>query len=95
MNAYPGGVKDFLVYTALRIVMFAATFGLITGIWLLVAGEVVIFWAVVGAFVVSGIGSYFLLNGPRERFAQHVDERARRAAARFEEIKAKEDAEEA
>ena len=44
------------------------------------------------AFVVSGVASYFLLNRPREPFAQRVDERARRASAAFEERKAREDA---
>ncbi|MBZ5734806.1 DUF4229 domain-containing protein [Nocardioides sp. TRM66260-LWL] len=88
-------MKEFLVYTALRIVMFAATLGIVLGVWQLIAGEVVLFWAVLAAFVLSGIGSYYLLNTPRERFAQRVDERARRAAARFEELKAKEDAGEA
>ena len=45
------------------------------------------------AFVVSGVASYFILNRPRERFAQRVDERARRASAAFEARKAREDAE--
>ena len=35
-------------------------------------------WAVVIAFVVSGLGSYFLLNRQREALARRVDERARR-----------------
>jgi hypothetical protein len=86
-------VKEFVVYTGLRLLMFAATFGIIVGIWLLVAGKANIFVAVVIAFVVSGVGSYFLLNRPREALAQRVEVRAERATKAFEELKAKEDAE--
>ena len=44
------------------------------------------------AFVISGVLSYYVLNPQRERFAQRVDERARRASAAFEARKAREDA---
>ena len=47
--------------------------------------------AVVIAFIVSGVGSYFLLNRPREALAQRVELRAERATKAFEERKAKED----
>ena len=67
-------MKEFLVYTGLRIALFAATLGVVLGIWLLVAGTADVFFSVIIAFVVSGIGSYVLLNGPRERFAQRVDD---------------------
>jgi uncharacterized membrane protein YfcA len=86
------GVKEFVVYTGLRLVMLAATFGIVIGVWLLVADRANIFVAVVIAFVLSGIGSYFLLNRQREAFAQRVEVRAARAAKAFEELKAKEDA---
>ena len=71
--------------------MFAATFGVIVGVWLLVSETANIFVAVVIAFIVSGVGSYFLLNGQREAFARRVETRAAKAAAAFEELKAKED----
>lgn len=80
-----------MVYTALRISLFVATLGIITGVWFLVDGEVPILWAVVIAFVVSGVASYFLLNGPRAAFARRVEERAERATARFEERRTRED----
>ena len=47
--------------------------------------------AVVIAFIVSGVGSYFLLNRPREALAKRVEVRAERATKAFEERKAKED----
>lgn len=89
---YAGGVKQFVVYTGLRIVLFLATLGVITGVWLLVADEANLFVAVVLAFVVSGIGSYYLLERQRAAFGQRVEERAARATAAFEQMKAKEDA---
>lgn len=80
-----------MIYTALRIVLFLASLGVVFGIWALAAGTVPVVWAVVIAFIVSGIGSYFLLNGPRAAFAARVEERAAVAAARFEERRARED----
>ena len=49
-------------------------------------------WALVIALVVSGLVSFFVLDPQRERFARRVDERARRATAAFEAMKAREDA---
>jgi hypothetical protein len=85
-------VKAFVIYTGLRLLMFAATFGIVAGVWLLVAGRANILVALVVAFLASGIGSYFLLNRQREALAQHVEARASRATKAFEELKAKEDA---
>jgi uncharacterized membrane protein YfcA len=84
-------VKEFVTYTGLRLLMLAATFGLVLGVWLLVAGDANIVLALVVAFVVSGLGSYFLLNRQREALARRVEERAARATKAFEELKAKED----
>ena len=49
------------------------------------------FVCVILAFVISGIGSYFLLERQRAAFAQRVEARAERATAAFEEMRAKED----
>jgi hypothetical protein len=89
---YPDLVKEFVVYTLLRLVLFAASFAIVAGIWLAVADEVPVMWVFVIAFVISGLASYFVLNPQRERFAQRVDERARRASAAFEAHRAREDA---
>jgi uncharacterized membrane protein len=91
VTAYPEPVKEFIVYTALRILLFVASLGIVVGVWFLVADSMPIVWAVVIAFVISGLASYFLLNGPRAAFAAKVEERATRATARFEERRAKED----
>lgn len=91
VTTYPEGVKEFVVYTALRILLFLASLAVVIGVWMLVAGRVPVTWAVVIAFVVSGVASYFLLNRPRAAFARRVEERAERATAKFEEMKARED----
>jgi ABC-type uncharacterized transport system permease subunit len=81
-------VKEFVVYTLLRLVLLAATFGVIAGIWALVAGGFPWFPVLVVAFVVSGIASYFLLNPQRVAFAAKVE---RRATAALERSRTKED----
>ncbi len=88
---YPDGVKEFVVYTAMRIGLFLTSLVVVAGIWVLVAGEVPLLWAVVIAFVLSGLASYFLLNRQREAFARRVEERAGRVSQRYEEMKSKED----
>jgi protein-S-isoprenylcysteine O-methyltransferase Ste14 len=84
-------VKEFVVYTVLRILLLVASFGVVFGIWALVADSVPLLWVVVIAFVLSGLASYFLLNGPRTAFAARVEERAARASAAFEDRRARED----
>ena len=85
-------MKEFLIYTAMRILLFIGALALVVGVWLAFDDQVQLTWALLIALVLSGIGSYFLLNVYRERFAQVVARRAERATAKFEEIKAKEDA---
>ena len=92
VTAYAEGVKEFVVYTALRIVLFLASLAIVFGVWMLLSDTVPVTWAVVIAFVISGVGSYFLLNRQRAAFARRVEVRAERATAKFEEMKAREDA---
>ena len=85
-------MKEFVVYTVLRIVLFLASFGVVVGIMALAFdGQYNLFWAVILAFLISGVGSYFILSQQRDAFAQRVETRAARAAAAFEERKARED----
>ena len=86
-------MKEFVVYTVLRIVLFLASFGVVVGLMaLFLDGQYNLFWAVVLAFLISGVGSFFILDRQREAFARRVEDRAARAAAAFEERKAREDA---
>lgn len=94
-HAYPERVKEFWIYTLLRLVLFLGSFGIVAGAWVLIAGSVPVFWVVVIAFVMSGLGSYFLLNGPREALAQKVGDRASKMSSKFDEMRAKEDADDA
>lgn len=85
-------MKEFVVYTVMRIALFLASFGVVVGVMALVFdGRYNLFWAVILAFLISGIASYFILNRQREAFAQRVEARASRASAAFEERKARED----
>ncbi|WP_457205254.1 DUF4229 domain-containing protein [Nocardioides sp. P5_C9_2] len=86
-------MKEFLVYTTLRILLFIGMVGLVVGVWTLLDGdgEVNLLWPVVIAFALSGIASYFLLNRQRDAFARKVEERAARATAAFDERRARED----
>ncbi len=85
-------MKEFVVYTALRILLFAASFGVVVGLWGLIddAG-VPLVWAAALAFLISGVVSYFVLDPQREAFARRVEQRAAKASAAFEEFKARED----
>jgi putative flippase GtrA len=85
-------VKEFWIYTALRAVLFVATLVTVVGVWLLVADQVPILWAIVIAFVLSGIASFFVLDRSRDAFARKVQARAERASAAFEAQRSKEDA---
>lgn len=85
-------MREFWVYTAMRLLLLIATFIAVTLIWsLFTDGDVPTFWAVLVAFVISGVLSFFLLNGPRRAFAVRVESRAAKAADKFEERRSRED----
>jgi ABC-type bacteriocin/lantibiotic exporter with double-glycine peptidase domain len=92
VSAYPEPVKEFWVYTALRVLLFLASLAIVLGVWVLIAGEFNLFFAVIIAFVLSGIGSYFVLDAQREAFARRVQTRAEKASSKLEEMRSKEDA---
>lgn len=86
-------MKEFVVYTLLRILLFVTAVGIVGGIWSLATGlnQVPALWVVVIAFLVSGLASMFLLDKQREAFARRVEARAAKASAKFEQIRAAED----
>ena len=84
-------MREFAVYTVARLGLFVASFLVIAGVWSLFTHSMVVLWPLLLAAVVSGIASFYLLQGPRNRFAERVDERATSMARRFEEARAKED----
>ena len=84
-------MKEFWTYTGLRLLLFAGSVVVVGGIWLAVTGSANVMWVLLISLAFSGLASYFLLGRQRRALAQHVDDRARRATERFEELKAKED----
>ena len=84
-------MKEFWIYTGLRLLLFLATLAVVFGVWLLLADQVPLLWAVVIAFAISGVASYFLLDRSREALARRVQARADRAAAALEARRAKEE----
>ena len=84
-------MKEFVIYTALRLGLFVASLVVVVGVWMLLADTVPILWPLVISLVMSGLASYFLLNRQREAFARRVELRAERMQQRFEEMKSKED----
>ena len=87
-------MKEFIVYTLMRLLLFVGSLLVVWLVWALVTdGQVPAFYPLLIAFIVSGVLSYFLLNPQREALAKRVDERARNASSKFEERRAREDAE--
>jgi len=85
-------VKEFVVYTVMRIALFLASFGVVVGVMaLFLDGRYNLFWAIILAFLISGVASLFILDRQREAFARRVEARASRASAAFEQRKARED----
>ena len=84
-------MKEFIVYTGLRILLFIAMVALVVGVWSLLDGDgrINLLSPVVIAFALSGVASYFLLNRQRDAFDRKVEERAERATAAFEERRAR------
>ncbi len=83
-------MKQFVVYTLARLGLFVASAAILIGVFQLLGYSNLLLPLVLAA-VVSGIASYYLLQGPRQDFAARVDARARAASRRFEESRAKED----
>jgi Protein of unknown function (DUF4229) len=83
-------VKEFVVYTLARIGMFVASLLVFFGLFAALGIHSVL-WPLVLAALASGVASYYLLRGQRERFAARVDARAHAASQRFEQMRAKED----
>ncbi|MEZ5093131.1 DUF4229 domain-containing protein [Nocardioides sp.] len=85
-------MKEFVVYTLMRLLLFVAVLAVVLGLWILVFGhEASVLWPLLVSFLLSGVLSVFLLNRPREAFARKVQTRAHRAAERFEARRGAED----
>ncbi len=88
-------MKEFLVYTLLRLGLFAVTWVVLVGTYAAVSDQdapyALLGWPLLVALVVSSVASIYLLRGPRQRFAAVVERRAAAASRRFEAARSKED----
>ena len=86
-------MKEFVVYTVARLGLFLASYAVIAGVYMVATGtrHVPVVWPFLLAALVSAVGSYYLLRGPRARFAARVEQRAANLSRRFEAARAKED----
>lgn len=98
VNRRPGGaarilgpVKPFLIYTGLRIGLFALVYTVLITAALVIGLEGASFWLLLVAALVSSVLSVRLLAPQRDALAQSVQARAERATAKFEAMKASED----
>jgi hypothetical protein len=75
------------------VLLFLVCYAVFAGIWALAWGssQGLLIWPFVAAIIASSLLALRYLRGPREKFAKRVEERAARAAARFEELRARED----
>ena len=86
-------MKEFAIYTGLRLGLFVVTYAVVGGLYVLVFGtEGVVLWPFLVAVIISAALSVRLLRRQREAFALRVQQRAERASAAFEERRAREDA---
>ncbi len=88
---YPREVREFAVYTALRMLLFFVTYAVIGGIGVLVWGEGTLLISFLLAVVVSAVLSVKLLKRHRDAFALKVQRRAEAASAKMEERRSRED----
>lgn len=85
-------MKEFWIYTAMRVGLFIGAFGILWGVsYVLFEDPMHPFWVALVAFIVSGVASYFLLEGQRDAFAARVEARAKKASDKLEEHRSKED----
>jgi hypothetical protein len=81
-------MKEFAVYTGLRLVLFAASFGIL---WVALHTWLGIFQLLLLALIVSSILAIFVLRAARDRLAANIEQRAGRIASRIQEARSAED----
>ena len=87
-----GVVKEFSIYTLLRLAMFLVCYAVFAAVYVAVFGKTgALVWPFLAALVVSSLLSLKYLAPHRERFAAVVQARAERATARYEAMRSKED----
>jgi uncharacterized membrane protein len=81
-------MKEFVVYTGLRLALFAASFAVL---WFALSNWLSLFPLLLLALVVSSILSIFVLRAWRDRLAARIETRATRMTERLEAARKAED----
>jgi membrane protein implicated in regulation of membrane protease activity len=81
-------MKEFAVYTGLRLLLFAACFGIL---WVALQSWLSIFPVLLLALILSSILSVFVLRAARDRLAGTIERRASRMSERIEAARRAED----
>ncbi|MFC0629340.1 DUF4229 domain-containing protein [Kribbella deserti] len=81
-------MKNFVIYTALRALLFAAAFGVL---WLILRNALGLFPILLLALLITSIASIFVLRAQRERLASTIEQKATRISTRIEESRRAED----
>ena len=81
-------MKEFAVYTGLRLVLFAACFGVL---WVALHNQLTVFPLLLLALVLSSILAIFVLRTARDRLAGSIERRAARMAQRIDAARRAED----
>jgi F0F1-type ATP synthase membrane subunit b/b' len=81
-------MKEFAVYTGLRLLLFAACFGIL---WVAFQNWLNIFPVLLLALILSSILSVFVLRAARDRLAGTIERRASRILQRIEAARRAED----
>jgi F0F1-type ATP synthase membrane subunit b/b' len=81
-------MKEFAVYTGLRLLLFAACFGIL---WVAFQNWLNIFPVLLLALILSSILSVFVLRAARDRLAGTIERRASRISQRIEAARRAED----
>ncbi|HZO70130.1 MAG: DUF4229 domain-containing protein [Kribbellaceae bacterium] len=81
-------MREFAIYTGLRLVLFAGAFGLL---WVLLHNQLTVFPILLIALMISSIASIFVLRAARDRLAGTIEDRATRISRRLDESRRAED----
>jgi membrane protein implicated in regulation of membrane protease activity len=81
-------MKEFAVYTGLRLALFTASFAVL---WFALSSWLGLFPLLLLALIVSSILSIFVLRAWRDRLAQRIETRATRMTERLEAARKAED----
>jgi 4-hydroxybenzoate polyprenyltransferase len=81
-------MKEFGIYTGLRLALFVASFGIL---WAALHTLLGIFPLLLLALIVSSILAVFVLRAARDRLAANIEQRAGRIASRIQAARSAED----